>query len=49
MARLRSHMNLVETVMGGGLVLTGVLFLTGAMPKIAGWLLETFPAFSSIG
>ncbi|CAN5366009.1 cytochrome c biogenesis protein CcdA [soil metagenome] len=49
MARMRVHMNLVEKVMGGGLVLTGVLFLTGVMPKIAGWLLETFPAFSSIG
>ncbi|NVN85248.1 MAG: sulfite exporter TauE/SafE family protein [Rhodopseudomonas sp.] len=49
MARMRAHMNLVEKVMGGALVLTGVLFLTGVMPKIAGWLLETFPAFSSIG
>jgi cytochrome c-type biogenesis protein len=49
MGRMRAHMNLVEKVMGGSLVLTGVLFLTGAMPKIAGWLLETFPAFSSIG
>jgi cytochrome c-type biogenesis protein len=49
MARMRNHMNLVEKLMGGSLVLTGILFLTGAMPKIAGWLLETFPAFSSIG
>jgi cytochrome c-type biogenesis protein len=42
-------MGLVEKLMGAALVLTGVLFLTGAMPKIAGWMLQTFPAFSSIG
>lgn len=49
MARLRSHMGAIEKVIGSGLVLTGVLFLTGGMPRIAGWLLETFPAFGSIG
>lgn len=49
MARLRGHMGTVEKVIGGALVLTGVLFLTGSMPRIAGWLLETFPAFGSIG
>jgi cytochrome c-type biogenesis protein len=49
MARLRPHMGIVEKVIGSGLVLTGVLFLTGAMPRIAGWLLETFPVFGSIG
>jgi cytochrome c-type biogenesis protein len=49
LARLRTHMGLIEKLMGSALVLTGVLFLTGSMPKIAGWLLQTFPAFSSIG
>jgi cytochrome c-type biogenesis protein len=49
MARWRSHMGTVEKVIGGSLVLTGVLFLTGGMPRIAGWLLETFPAFGTIG
>lgn len=49
MARLRAQMATVEKVMGGALVLTGVLFLTGAMPKISGWLLQTFPAFGEIG
>jgi len=49
MARLRGHMGVVEKVIGSGLVLTGVLFLTGGMPRIAGWLLETFPVFGSIG
>ncbi len=49
MTRMRGHMNLIEKVIGSGLVLTGVLFLTGAMPRIAGWLLQTFPAFGLIG
>lgn len=49
MARLRNHMNAVEKVIGSGLVLTGALFLTGGMPRIAGWLLETFPVFGSFG
>jgi cytochrome c-type biogenesis protein len=49
MTKLRPHMGQVEKLMGAALVLTGVLFLSGAMPKIAGWMLQTFPAFSSIG
>jgi cytochrome c-type biogenesis protein len=49
MARLRNHMAAIEKMIGGALVLTGVLFLTGGMPKIAGWLLQTFPTLGSIG
>lgn len=49
MVRLRGHMGAIEKVIGSALVLTGVLFLTGGMPRIAGWLLETFPVFGSIG
>jgi cytochrome c-type biogenesis protein len=49
MARLRQHMLAIEKVIGAGLVLTGVLFLTGAMPRISGWLLEAFPGFGTIG
>ncbi|QUS42309.1 cytochrome c biogenesis protein CcdA [Tardiphaga alba] len=49
MARLRSHMPVIEKTIGGGLVLTGILFLTGSMPRIAGWMLETFPAFGTLG
>jgi hypothetical protein len=30
-------------------VATGVLFLTGAMPTIAQWLLDTFPVLGKIG
>lgn len=49
MARLRRHMPVIEKVIGGGLVVTGILFLTGGMPRIAGWMLETFPAIGALG
>jgi cytochrome c-type biogenesis protein len=49
MTRFRKHMGLVEKAMGGILVLTGVMFLTGQMAVLSYWLLETFPAFSTIG
>ena len=49
MARFRRHMATVERVMGGLLVGTGLLFITGQMSSIANWLLETFPVFASIG
>ncbi len=47
--RFRRHLGKVEKVMGGLLVLTGVLFLTGGMADFSYWLLETFPALSRIG
>lgn len=49
MGRAKKHMNLIEKVMGGLLVLTGVLFMTGQMSTMAYWLLEAFPALSRIG
>ncbi|UEM02470.1 cytochrome c biogenesis protein CcdA [Skermanella rosea] len=48
-ARFRRHMHKVEMAMGGFLVLTGILFITGQMAAISYWLLETFPGFASIG
>jgi cytochrome c-type biogenesis protein len=48
-ARFRRHMHKVEMAMGGILVLTGILFMTGQMSNISYWLLETFPAFQEIG
>lgn len=45
----RRHLGRIEQAMGGLLVLTGILFLTGTMPEIAFWLLETFPALGRIG
>ena len=49
LARFRRHLGAVEKAMGGLLVLTGVLFLTGGMASFAFWLLETFPALGRIG
>lgn len=46
---LRNHLATVEKVTGAGLLITGVAFLTGGMPKIAGWLLKTFPGLASVG
>ncbi|MEO9525858.1 cytochrome c biogenesis protein CcdA [Roseibium sp.] len=47
--RFRKHMGTVEKIMGGFLVLTGLLFITGQMSAIAFWLLETFPVFMQVG
>ncbi|MGI9464139.1 MAG: cytochrome c biogenesis CcdA family protein, partial [Aestuariivirgaceae bacterium] len=43
MPRMRPYMGAVEKTMGGLLVLTGILFLTGSMNKLAYWLLEIWP------
>lgn len=48
-AGFKRHMGKVEKVMGGLLVLTGVMFVTGKMADIAFWLLETFPILQKIG
>lgn len=49
MSRMKAHMAVVEKAMGALLVVTGLLFLTGSMPKIGNWLLETFPLLGKIG
>lgn len=49
MGRFKSHMRAVERTIGGLLVGTGILFLTGSMADIAFWILETFPALGRIG
>jgi cytochrome c-type biogenesis protein len=49
MSRFRSHMQKVEMAMGGLLVLTGIMFLTGSITTMSFWLLETFPALGRIG
>ncbi len=45
----KKHLVTVERVMGGFLVLTGILFITGQFTRISFWLLDTFPALSQIG
>lgn len=47
--RFSRHLGTVEKVMGGMLVATGVMFLTGTMSYIALWMLETFPSLALIG
>lgn len=47
--RFRAHLGTVEKVMGGFLIATGLIFLTGAMPTISFWLLEKFPALGKVG
>jgi cytochrome c-type biogenesis protein len=49
MQRYRKHLGLIEKVLGGFLVLTGILFLTDSMTLIAGWILQTFPGLATIG
>ena len=49
MQRFRKHIGTVEKVMGGMLVATGVLFLTGSMQHMAYWLLEAFPGLGTLG
>jgi cytochrome c-type biogenesis protein len=48
-ARFRRHLGLVEKGMGGLLVVTGLLFITGQMTSLSFWLLETFPALATVG
>ncbi|WGD31584.1 cytochrome c biogenesis protein CcdA [Ancylobacter sp. WKF20] len=45
----RRYLPMVEKVMGGLLVLTGIGFLSGWMATMSFWLLETFPALSRFG
>jgi cytochrome c-type biogenesis protein len=40
---------MVERVMGGLLVLTGIAFLTGFVSQASFWLLEAFPVLGTIG
>ncbi|WP_068312192.1 cytochrome c biogenesis CcdA family protein [Polycladidibacter hongkongensis] len=49
MVRFRRHLETVEKVMGGVLVLTGIAFLTGAIQWLSFQLLEWFPALSQVG
>jgi len=48
-ASFRKHLGTVEKVMGGLLVLTGLLFITGQFTRISFWFLETFPVLTQFG
>ena len=45
----KKHLGTVEKVMGGFLVITGLLFLTGQFTRISYWFLETFPVLQQFG
>ncbi len=45
----KKHLGLVEKLMGGLLVVTGLLFLTGQFTRISYWFLETFPILQQFG
>lgn len=45
----RKHLGTVERVMGGLLVVTGVLFLTGQFTQLSYWFLATFPQLQAFG
>ena len=47
--RFRRHLPTVEKTMGGFLVVTGILFVTGHITAMSFWLLETFPSLATIG
>lgn len=47
--RLSGTSGMVEKAMGLLLVLAGVMIATGTMARVAGWLLETFPIFATVG
>jgi len=45
----KRHLHTVERVMGGLLVVTGGLFLTGNFTRLSYWFLETFPVLANFG
>ena len=47
--KFRRHLGSVEKLMGGLLVLTGVLFITGSIGWISSYLIELFPALATVG
>jgi cytochrome c-type biogenesis protein len=49
LARMRSKLHVVEKVMGGLLVLTGIAFLMGWVTQASFWLLESFPVLQQFG
>src|SRR5690606_38639435 len=45
----KKHLGRVEKVMGGLLIVTGLLFITGNFTRISYWFLETFPVLANFG
>ncbi len=49
MDRLKRHLDVIEKISGGLLVLIGVMMITGWFTAMSFWLLEKFPALGAIG
>lgn len=49
MMRFRKHLGSVEKLMGALLVLTGLLFITGSITRVANYLIELFPSLATFG
>ena len=49
LGRVRGRLHVVEKIMGGMLVLTGIAFLMGWVTQASFWLLETFPSLQAFG
>ena len=47
--RFRRHFRAVEIAVGGLLVLTGVMVLTGTFQEIGAWLLDRWPEMGRFG
>jgi cytochrome c-type biogenesis protein len=47
--RFRRHLGMVEKAMGGMLVVTGIMFLTGTFTTLSYWMIETFPGLAALG
>lgn len=48
-SRIKRHMSIIEKFIGGMLVLTGLLLISGKFGVIGVWLLEKFPVFMKMG
>lgn len=49
MMRFRKHLGSVEKMMGGLLVASGLLFITGSITRISNFLIEVFPVLATVG
>ncbi|MFG1344294.1 cytochrome c biogenesis protein CcdA [Xanthobacter autotrophicus DSM 431] len=49
LVHVRRFLPVIEKAMGAMLVLTGVAFMSGWIANVSYWLIETFPALSTLG
>ncbi len=48
-SRFKRHFVKIERIVGGLLVLTGVIFLSGGIQNMSFWLMQTFPGLAKLG